>query len=476
MPTNKPMVHLVDDDQDTRALLKLWLHKDGYDTREFGNAIGFLEKVEKETPHVVILDLKMPGLGGIEALQRLHDRKIETSVIILTASNQAQDAFQAVKLGAYDYLVKPIEKERFLASVRNAAERQQLVQKVKKFESEIQDRYQFKNIIGSSEAMERVFQDVRKVSHSSIPIYLHGDSGTGKELIARAVHYTSSRRTQPFVPINCAAIPEGLSESEFFGHEKGSFSGASGTRKGCFERAHGGTLFLDEIGEMDLSMQVKLLRVLQERTLVRVGGSKTIEVDVRVVCASNKDLEQMIRDGRFREDLYYRLAGYTIHLPALRDRKEDIPLLIQFFINKYRHENANVTIEGLSPEALEVLQHYHWPGNVRELENVVHSLIVTTETPVIHTDFIPRMVTQRSSESQARTYVKESSSRLRRPGLSEPSLLDEQDSGEIITLQELEKQAILRALRITRGKVDVAARKLGISRATLYRRLAEYED
>jgi DNA-binding NtrC family response regulator len=447
-----PLVYVVDDDEDMRGILRLWLEEGGYQVEEFEHAKLMLESLREQRPQTVIMDLRMPVMGGIEALQAMQSMSFWTPVIILTASDTARDAIEALKLGAYDYLVKPVEQERLLASMHNAVERYHLQAKVAELEAAVQERYEFHNIIGTSETMEMVFRDVRKVAPSSISVYVFGESGTGKELIANAIHYAGLRRTQAFVALNCAAIPETLLESELFGHEKGSFTGAHTTRKGCFERAHGGTLFLDEIGEMSLLSQAKLLRVLQEQSLVRVGGTRNIQVDVRVISASNRNLEQMVQEGSFREDLYYRLAGYSIYLPSLRERKDDLPLLIQYFLKKFQHE-ANRSVQGFSKEAMDALLSYAWPGNVRELANVVNSAIVSTDHEMIPLEALPKRIFRTQLIHQAARG---------------------ETTGSIVPLAELEKRAILNALQITKGNIEMAARKLEIGRATLYRKLAKY--
>jgi len=455
------LVYTVDDDPEHLRLVEMWLRKFGYRVQSFEDVFVFLEMIVAKRPDAVVLDLRMPGMNGINVLKELQKKKIETPVIILTASDTAKDAFEAVKLGAYDYLVKPIPRERFIASVRNAVERGKLQNKVASLESELQGNYQFDNIIGTSIPMLKVFQDVRRVARSSISTCLFGESGTGKELIAKAIHYASPRKNQPFIAVNCAAIPESLQESEFFGYEKGAFTGAQGRHKGYFEQANGGTLFLDEIGEMDLLSQVKLLRVLQEKKVTRLGGNKSVNIDFRVICASNRSLPEMMQKKAFREDLFYRLAGYTIKLPALRERQDDLPLLIQFFVNKYRHE-APTSTKGFSADAMGALLQYQWPGNVRELENVVHSAIVVSDAPLIPLKALPLRILNKQDTTKIHS---------ERVTLHQATGVD-----EIIPLEELEKRAILQALDLTGGNVELAAQKLQIGRATLYRKLSKYKS
>lgn len=485
-----PVVYLVDDDTDLCLVLERWLERQGFAVRTFHSPVTFLQSMGEATPGVVLLDLRMPEMDGFTLLEQLRERGLEWPILVLTASDTANDAFQAVRLGAYDYLVKPVDKEHLLSRVRNAAERLQLQERVARLESELDTQQSFHEIIGTSAGMQKVFRAVSKVAHSSISTYIHGESGTGKELIARAIHRSSPREKEPFVTINCAAIPHNLLESELFGHERGAFTGASSMRKGCFERAHGGTIFLDEIGELDLSVQGKLLRVLQEGSFSRVGGNREIKVDVRVICATHRNLEEWVADGRFRQDLYYRLAVYTLPLPPLRERVDDIPLLIQSFLNKYKHE-AGKAVEGFTPEAMQSLLNYAWPGNVRELENVVRSAMVVSDAPRIPGEALPARLLKEATPSFSMKPAQASlSNGSFEPGVSsfhsvqsveaEPSSVGVShlvgSSGEIIPLAELEKQAILHALTVTEGNMELAAVKLKIGRATLYRRLASYED
>lgn len=507
-------IYVVDDDEDMRLLVSRWLEGDGYVATSCTNASSFLDIVEEGSRGVVILDLRMPGLGGLEVMEQLQERDHSLAVIVLTASNEAHDAFQAVKLGAYDYLVKPVSRQHLLARVHNACERLTLQQKVERLEWELQKQEHFDHIIGEAPKMMKLFQEANKVARSSIPIYVSGESGTGKELFARSIHKASPRSEQPYVAINCAAIPANLIESELFGHEKGAFTGATSLHRGVFERADGGTLFLDEIGELDLASQVKLLRVLQEHSLVRVGGTRDLPINVRVICATNRNLEQLAQTGEFREDLYYRLAGYHFVLPPLRERLEDVPRLAHFFLQKYQHESAMETAmeRSFTLDAMEAMCQYQWPGNVRELENVVRSAMVVSEEGQISLDALPLRISREFRATASEPTLSSASAFGAAPavigtsgtsatdsgGASVPSggsaslpgahgaatsvhplvrqLSQVLDDGAILPLADLEKMAILHALRQTKGNVDKAAKQLQIGRATLYRRIARYED
>ena len=366
--------------------------------------------------------------------------------------NEVSRAVELTKLGADDYLVKPIDQKLLKTTLERVLARDGLADEAVALQPDFGDRYQVKNIIGSSAAMRLVYDQIEKVSSSDITVFVSGESGTGKELVARAIHAGSLRSDEPFIDVNCAAIPEGLQESELFGHEKGAFTGAQATHPGKFEQAAGGTIFLDEVGEMSPSAQARLLRVLQERCLQRVGGTKTIELNVRVISASNRDLESMVVDGGFRQDLYYRLVVFPIELPPLRLRSEDVPLLAEHFIQKYARD-AGRRVSGVSPAAMEALKAHGWPGNVRELENIIHRSLLITDGPVIGIGDLP-------------------------PGLGTgpvaPTLAEAAPISVAMSLDELEKTAIEKSLKRHGGNLSDVARQLGIGRSTLYRKLEQY--
>jgi DNA-binding NtrC family response regulator len=449
--TKPNRVWVVDDEPAIRELLTAIVEAAGCEVETFAGGAEVLA-CSDPPPNAVLLDLMMPEVDGVAVIKELRRRHLNLPVIILTAVNDVSRAVELTKLGAYDYLIKPIDQERLRTTLDRALSHGILSDEVERLKTELGDRYGLAKIVGSSAAMRRVYDQIRKVQSSDISVFVSGESGTGKELVAKAIHYGSLRSDAPFVDVNCAAIPEGLQESELFGHEKGAFTGAVSTHPGKFEQAAGGTIFLDEVGEMSASAQARLLRVLQERRLQRVGGTETIDLDVRVVSASNRDLEAMVADGDFRQDLYYRLVVFPIELPPLRERCEDVPLLVDHFIDKHARD-AGKLVREVAPDAIEALQAYDWPGNVRELENVIHRSLLITEGPVLELDDLPRL---KVSRSDAQT----------------------DDEGAPISvalsLEELERKAIERALKSHGGNLSDVARQLGIGRSTLYRKLEQY--
>jgi DNA-binding NtrC family response regulator len=457
-PAAGDVVALVEDDPIARRLTKAWLEGAGYTVAEYASAQA-IRDYPGPLPSAACVDLGLEGASGFDVMSYLRDRDPELPAIVVTAERAVDTAVAAMRAGAYDYLTKPVDRERLLHSVRRACERRRLVDRVKNLQSALGDGV-LDAIVGSGPAMRELSRQVERILDSDVAVCLHGESGTGKELVARAIHKGGPRQNGPFVAINCAAIPASLQESELFGHERGAFTGATQTRLGCFERARGGTLLLDEIGEMSPATQAVLLRTLQERTVRRVGGGQEIPVDVRIICATHRDLRSEVDAGRFREDLYFRLVVYPIRLPALRDRLEDIPLLVGHFLDKLRTKSGH-GIKRISPRALEALCRHAWPGNVRELENVVHRTVLACRGDEIDEADIPPDLRPQEPRPQA----------LRTP--SEDALLG--DEGDVLTLRELEQRAIKKALKLTRGSVGRAAKLLGIGRATLYRRLAELD-
>jgi len=458
-PGEGDVVALVEDDITTRHLTRTWLEGAGYVVTEFDSAES-VRAASGTLPTVVCIDLGLGESSGFDVMNHLRERDPELPTIVVTAEREVETAVAAMRAGAYDYLTKPVDRERLLHSVRRACERRRLVNSVRNLRSALGTGRLLDTLVGTSPAMRELSQQVERVMESDVAVCLLGESGTGKELVARAIHTGGPRRQGPFVAINCAAIPAALQESELFGHERGAFTGATQTRLGCFERARGGTLLLDEVGEMSAATQAVLLRTLQERTVRRVGGSQEIPVDVRILCATHRDLRSEVDAGRFREDLYFRLVVYPIELPALRDRLEDLPMLVTHFLEKLQIR-APHRVRGMSPEALEVLSGHSWPGNVRELENVVHRSVLSCRTEQIERADLPRDLQGRIP-------------RVVSERVDDPEeLLGRGD--EVLPLRELEHRAIKRALRVTRGSVGRAAKLLGIGRATLYRRLAELE-
>ena len=367
-------VLIVDDEKSMREFLAIVLKKEGYSVTVAAHGAEALAAIEREIFDVVISDVKMPGLSGIDVLKAVKAASPSTVVLMMTAFASTDTAVEAMREGAYDYLTKPFKIEEVKLLVKNALEKKQLLAENARLKQEVRDRSAFGQIIGRSEKLTKVLDLIRKVADTTSNVLIFGESGTGKELVARAIHYNSKRCDRPFVTVNCSALPEPLLESELFGHMKGSFTGATNNKEGLFEIANEGTIFLDEIGETPLGIQVKLLRVLQERECRRVGGTRDIKIDVRIVAATNRDLEKAIAEGRFREDLYYRLDVIPIRLPPLRERPEDIPLLVEAFLNKFNRELGK-SITRVLPSALDLLCAQEWRGNVRELENVMERVV-----------------------------------------------------------------------------------------------------
>jgi DNA-binding NtrC family response regulator len=453
--TEKTLIWVVDDDPAIRELLSFIAGEAGYEVDTFASGAEILAS-SGAAPDAILLDLMMPEVDGVEVLKEINRRHPKLPVIMVTADHDVQRAVEVTKLGAYDYLTKPIDQERLLTTLSNALSHGDLEREVARLKEELSDRYHLRSIVGSSAAMRKVYEQIEKVLESEITVFIAGESGTGKELVSKAIHYASLRSDGPFIDVNCAAIPEGLQESELFGHEKGAFTGAVATHPGKFERASGGTIFLDEVGEMSPSAQARLLRVLQERVLQRVGGTETIELDVRVISASNRDLAKMVEDGSFRQDLYYRLVVFPITLPPLRDRREDIPLLVEHFLEKYARD-AGKRVTGVESQAMDAMAGHGWPGNVRELENVIHrTLLVSSGLELTLEDLPPGIGGDEAVPRDA-----------------QPTTAPGGGSGTL-NLEELEREAIIRALESNKGNLSDVARQLGIGRSTLYRKLEQY--
>ncbi len=379
---------IVDDEKNYLLVLEDLLAEEGYEVLTADSASEGLAVAESHELDLVLTDMKMPGMDGMAFLERLHSLKPDMPVVMMTAFGTVEKAVEAMRKGAFDYVLKPFENEELKLTIRKAIDHYYLVRKNRYLSRELESRYQFSNIVGKNASMQKIYELVEKVAPSKATVLVSGESGTGKELIARAIHFNSPRKDASFICVNCGALPETLLESELFGHEKGSFSGAVSQRKGRFELAHGGTLFLDEITEMSPPLQVKLLRVLQEMEFERVGGSQTIKVDVRMVAASNRDLKSEVAAGRFRSDLFYRLNVVRIHLPPLRERPDDIVLLVNHFLNKHSQSDARTCL-AIDPEALRYLLDYQWPGNVRELENVIERAVILSNGDTIAVKDLP---------------------------------------------------------------------------------------
>lgn len=381
---------IVDDEVGARESLKIILKNRNYDLLLAASGEEALRIFQQERPHITLLDIIMPTLDGLKVLKKIKQIDAKAIVIMITAAKSIKTAVEAMKLGAYDYITKPFNVDEIRLIVKKAFSNLDLMGEVEYLRAEIGRIYGLDNIVGKSKAMKDIFSLIKQVADSKLTVLIQGESGTGKELVARAIHFNSLRKNKPFIDVNCAAIPDTLMESELFGHEKGAFTGAHERKLGRFELAHGGTLFLDEIGDLSLSNQSKILRFLQEREFIKIGGSKPIRVDVRIIAATNKNLEKSIRDGSFREDLYYRMNVFPILIPPLRRRKEDIPLLVNHFIRKSTPQGKDV--KGISHEALEILINYHWPGNVRELENVVERAVALCSKGIISPSDLPQNI------------------------------------------------------------------------------------
>jgi DNA-binding NtrC family response regulator len=450
----KGRILIVDDEKHQRDILQMILDSEGYESVSARNGRHALQALREQPFDVVLTDLKMPDMSGIDLLTALLKAQPGLCVILMTAHGSIGSAVDAMRKGAFDYLTKPLEKDELLVVLGKGMERSGLVRENRLLREQLRDRFRLESIIGIHGAMQDVFRIVHKVAMSTSTVLIYGESGTGKELIARAVHQESDRRQKPFYAVNVAALPESILEAELFGHERGAFTGAESRKIGLFEQASGSTLFLDEVGDLKRDLQVKLLRTLQEREILRVGGTERVKVDVRIVAATNHDLEIAVREGRFREDLYYRLNVITIALPPLRERRTDIPLLVEHFMAKH---GSGDRPRSLSEDALKVLVNYDWPGNVRELEAVIERALLLSDGDQVLPADLPAAV---------------------RAGITprprgEPAALDIPESG--IDLEGVERSLIRRAMEKTSGNVSRAARLLGLSRRTLQYRLEKMQ-
>jgi DNA-binding NtrC family response regulator len=450
-------VLIIDDEKNIRDIFSLLLEEQGYSVQTAEDGKSGLRRTTSFSPDVVLLDINLPDKTGIEILPKIKETCPTAEVIVITAFGTIKTAVEATKLGAYDFLEKPIDNDELLLLISRALEVKTLRKEVDELRSELTARYRFSNIIGTSGKMNSIFQMMAKIARVEGTVLITGESGTGKELIARAIHFNSPRKNGPFVVVNCGAIPKDLIESEFFGHAKGAFTDAKSEKTGKFELADKGTIFLDEVGELSLEAQVKLLRALGEKEIVKVGGIETIPTDVRVIAATNKNLEESIRQEQFREDLYWRLAVLSIHIPPLRDRDEDIPLLCEHFIDKYNKELGKKT-EGVAPKTLELLKQYGWPGNIREMESVIYEAMVMSDKTWIEEDNLPLRI--RGHAGQKEVYGLDKGKPLNK--------LIENKTGE------MEVHLIKKALQESGGSRTKAADKLGISRKTLFNKMVKH--
>ena len=441
---------VVDDEANARSALAELLRDEGYTVDTAADGFKALPKLEELSPDLLLTDLRMPGMDGMELMKRAWEGDSERVVVVMTAHGSVDTAVAAMRQGAADYLTKPINVDELLLVIERVLERRRLRAEAGQLRQRLAEHGRLTNIVGSSAAMQRVFETVRQVAPSRASVLITGESGTGKELVAEALHQLSPRAKGPFIKLHCAALAESILESELFGHERGSFTGAAARRDGRFQQADGGTLFLDEVGEISPAIQVKLLRFLQERQFERVGGNQTVKVDVRIIAATNRDLPGMVADGTFREDLFYRLNVVSIEMPSLRARPSDIALLATHFLRRYAGENDK-TILGFADDALAAMAHYGWPGNVRELENAVERAVIVCRTDVIRAiDLPPQLLV------------------VARPHSDGPPIPG-------ATLADLERHAILKTLEHTGGSTSRAAEILGISARKIQYRLREYQ-
>jgi len=450
--TPKPVrVLLVDDDESFRRVQQYQLTQKGFEVTDCADGATALEAFSEGLHDLVVTDIRMPGLDGLELLARLKAISRDTPVVVVTGHGTIETAVEAMKQGAFDFLTKPFPGDQLRLTLERGLEMARLQRENRELRRAVEGRFSFRNLVGSSAAMKSLFDSLELVAPTSSTVLVTGDTGTGKELVARAIHYNSPRHEGPFVLVNCGAMPETLIEAELFGHRRGAFTGAHADRKGKFEAADGGTLFLDEIGEIPLGLQPKILRVLQSGEIDRLGADRPIAVDVRIVAATHRELEKMVEDGEFRQDLYYRLAVVPLRVPSLKERREDIPLLVEHFLQRMRERTGRAGLE-LPPEAFAALGRYDWPGNVRELENLIERLVVMSREDTLDLNHLPAK-------------FREGANRESRFQLPEEGLV----------LEELERDLILQALRRHQGNRTRAARDLGLTRNTLLYRMQKYQ-
>ncbi|NWF89375.1 MAG: sigma-54-dependent Fis family transcriptional regulator [Ignavibacteriaceae bacterium] len=449
------LVYIVDDEQAISKLLSYWLKdKWGYDIEVFGTGEEALKKLYQK-PDLVLLDIMLPGMDGMEVLKRIKQIDENLPVIMLSAQGKIEVALEALKYGAYDYFPKPIDLQKLEPAVKNAIKGYDLTKEIENLRDNIKKEYSFSNIVSADSRMQDVFKLVTKVLNNDITVLIYGESGTGKELIARAIHYNGNRKNAPFVVVNCASIPRELLESELFGHEKGSFTGAHQRKLGKFEIANGGTIFLDEVGELEMLLQAKLLRVIQEKAFDRVGGTELIKTDVRIISATNRDLKEAVDKKEFREDLFYRLNSFPIYIPPLRHRKGDILVLAQHFLESLS-KKLGKEIKGFSKKALKLIYDYPWPGNIREMENTIERCMIIAERDIIDVEDLPTHL--RTAESV----------------IASDFTGNIFNDDTIIPFENLKEESIRHALKVTKGNIVEAAKKLHLGRATIYRLMERY--
>ena len=451
---NTGPIFVVDDDPNQRMILEHWLTREGYEVVLLESGEACLEALSEELPAAICLDLNMPGFGGMNTLEHVHQHNPMLPVIVLTSDDAVDTVVKAMRLGARDYLTKPLDQTKLLTTMANAIEVGRLAMRVSQLEREVEGRG-YPGIVGNSAPMKAVFRQLDRLCISDVTVLIHGESGTGKELIARAIHSNGSRARGPFVAVNLAAVPETLMESELFGHEKGAFTGAINRRIGRFEEANKGTLFLDEVGELSQQVQVKLLRVLQERTFQRVGGSAKLSSDFRLVTASHRDLEEEVRQGRFRQDLYFRFAVFELDLPPLRDRRDDIPALARAFVRQM----GDGRVDGVSNAALQIMMGYDWPGNIRELQNMIQRALVVCNGKEILPEDLPERIGATAPAAAVAVALPEE---------------DSADDAGDTTLEDYSRRLFIQALTRHEGNASAAMRELNIGRTRFYRMLKKF--
>lgn len=450
------LIFIIDDEESILKMLTHWCKSQwDYDVKTFSNGNEALNSIS-DGPDLVLLDIMLPDINGNDVLREIKRKNPNLPVIMLSAQGSVEVALESIRLGAFDYFPKPIDKNRLEPAIRNAVKNYDLERELVNLKENLQKEYSFENIISADKKMQNAFHMVSKVLDNDITVLIQGESGTGKELIARAIHFNGIRKASPFVVVNCASIPRELLESELFGHEKGSFTGAHQRKIGKFELARGGTIFLDEIGEMEMSLQAKILRVIQQKEFERIGGNEVIKSDVRIISATNRDLRLAVENKQFREDLFYRLSSFPITIPPLRDRRGDIVVLIDHFL-KFFNKKLSKGIKAVSKPALKILYDYDWPGNVRELENTLERCIILAESDIIEVATLPINIT----------------SQFKNGSNAVPGELFGSDS-PVVPFDKLKEEAIKHALLVTENNIVEAARKLKIGRATLYRLMDKF--
>lgn len=451
------VIFIVDDEKAISKLLKYWVKdKWDYETEVFDSGEALLKRLDSKKPDLLLLDIMLPGINGLDVLKKIRTKDEQLPVIMLSAQGNVEIALESLRHGAYDYFPKPIDVQRLEPAVKNAIKNYELTKELENLKESVQKEYSFDNIISADKKMQEVFKLVSKVLDNDITVLIHGESGTGKELIAKAIHYNGKRKDKPFIVVNCASIPRELLESELFGHEKGSFTGAHQRKLGKFELANEGTIFLDEVGELEMLLQAKLLRVIQEREFERVGGTELIKTNVRILSATNRDLREAVKTKHFREDLYYRLNSFPIYIPPLRQRKGDILVLTEYFLKKC-NQKLDKDIKGFTKRTIKYIYEYDWPGNIREMENTIERCIIVAENDMIDVDDLPAHI----KTNEETDFVEQGG------GLFE--------GDNIIPFEKLKEDAIKHALDVTDGNIVEAAKKLKLGRATIYRLMEKYK-